>query len=110
LLAPLVWLAALAIWLARRPITRSKCARYLDSALDLDERVITCLELDTRARFGVPVAAPSPLVETLFADTVEVIQQRLYLLPGQQVKRSRVGRLAPLTATVIALFALAATT
>src|SRR6476619_6907800 len=30
LLAPLVWLAALAIWLARRPITRSKCARYLD--------------------------------------------------------------------------------
>src|SRR5439155_22358265 len=65
LLAPVVWLLALAVWLVRRPITRSKCARYLDSALELDERVITCLELDARARFGVAVAATSPLVETL---------------------------------------------
>ena len=80
LLAPLVWLPALGVWLARRPITRSKCARYLDTSLELDERMITCLELGARARLGVPVAAASTFVETLFADTVEVIQQRLYLL------------------------------
>src|SRR5438132_10711476 len=68
LFAPLLWLPALGVWLARRPITRSRCARYLDSALDLDERVITCLELDARARLGVSLSAPSTLVGTLVPD------------------------------------------
>jgi hypothetical protein len=83
LFVPLLWFPILALWVARtRPVSRSSCARYLDSVLELDERVLTCLELGVRARLGSLSGLAASFAETLYADTVEIVQQRLYLLPS----------------------------
>src|SRR3954462_3386128 len=52
LLAPILWLPLLTFWLSRKPITRARCACFLDAALELDERVLTCLEVGGRTWLG----------------------------------------------------------
>src|SRR5436190_1173326 len=104
LVIPIIWLVVLAVWWGRQPVSRADCARYLDTHLELEERLSTCLELQGRARLLSPTPSASALHSELYADTAQVLEQRSYLLPDAfrfRIRRSQV--VAPLAALALLL-------
>ncbi len=73
LIFPAVWLLCYAIWVSRQRIPAFLCAAYLDSALELDERLTTYLELDGREKLGLLTPGGAVFKAHLAQDTVRAL-------------------------------------
>lgn len=79
----LAWSIAFFVWLRRLRVTQSQCAHYMDAALDLDERLITYVELEGRERLGNSTAiAGSRFKDILAADTAMLLAERVPFMSG----------------------------
>ncbi len=97
-----VWLAGCAIRMAFYRVTPGNCARYLDRALGLDERVSTWLELERKARTSRTPYAQSFAGRQLLPDTIQKLRERGAMLPGRfHLKLRWQYALASLAALVI---------
>ncbi len=82
-LALAVWFAAYFTWSRRLRITRSQCARYLDAALGLDQRLSTYLELEGRDKLLNLSNVGAIFKNRLASDTAMLLTERMIFLPGR---------------------------
>lgn len=82
LLFPAAWLLGVPLLLVRQRVSRARCARYLDATLGLDERITTCVELESHDRAGWLSGAAQSMRARLVDDTADLLQERMIHLPG----------------------------